>query len=120
VTATARKTLKPADDKPFDFNLDAVEDEVELLPWRVHHGGRRWVFKHPEEIDAWGILTEDENNGDGEITAMIGVFKVALGEEQFAEFRKVPLPMKKLKRLFEEYQKHGGVEPGESQGSTAS
>jgi len=120
VTATARKTLKPADDKPFDFNLDAVEDEIDLTPWRVHFGGRRWVFAHPQAIDVWEVVAEDEANGEGQITAMISTFKVALGEEQFAEFRKIPLPLRKLKQLFEAYQEYGGMEPGESEGSTAS
>lgn len=121
MTATVRKaTLKPADDQPFDFNLDAVEDEKDLRPWRVHYGGRRWEFKHPEAIDAWQVLAEDEANGEGQITAMISVFKVALGEEEYAEFRKLPLPIGKLRKLFEAYQRYGGVEPGESEGSTAS
>lgn len=122
MTAPARKApLKAADSTPFDFNLDAVEAEVDLTPWRVHYAGKRWVFKHPQEIDVWDVVAADENNdGSSEMGGMLAVFKVALGEASFKEFRKVPLPNFKLKALFEAYQKFGGVEPGESEGSTAS
>lgn len=115
--AAARKTLKPADDQPFDFNLDAVAAEVDLAPWRVHFGGRRWEFKHPQEIDVWDVMDRDVKSETG---AMLAVFETALGPDQFGEFRKIPLPSYKLKALFEAYQKYGGVEPGESEGSTAS
>lgn len=122
MTAPARKApLKAADNQPFDFNLDAVEAEVDLTPWRVHFGGKRWVFKHPQEIDVWDVVDADEkNDGSSEIGGILSVFKVALGDEQFAQFRKLPMPQFKLKALFEAYQAYGGIEPGESEGSTAS
>lgn len=117
MTAPARKPRAVPDNQPFDFNLDAVEAEIDLTPWRVHFGGRRWEFKHPQAIDVWGLMAEDEKGSSSEISAMIGVFTVALGEEQYAEFRKIPLPSFRLKALFEAYQQYGGVEPGESEGS---
>jgi hypothetical protein len=43
---TRTATVKP-DDKPFDFNLDAVKAEVDLTPWRVHWGGKRFEFRTP-------------------------------------------------------------------------
>lgn len=118
MTAPARKTLKPADDQPFDFNLDAVQAEVDLTPWRVHFGGQRWTFKHPQEIDMWEVMDWDESPEASESTAMIGVFKAALGDEQFEIFRKIrPFPMYKVKALFDAYQAYGGMEPGEAKGS---
>lgn len=115
--STPRKPRATPDDQPFDFNLDAVEAEVDLTPWRVHFGGRRWEFAHPQAIDVWGVMAEDEKGSSSEIAAMVAVFTVALGEEQFPEFRKIPLPSFRLKALFEAYQRYGGVEPGESEGS---
>lgn len=119
-TRARKAPLKAADDSPFDFNLDAVEAEVDLTPWRVNFGGKRWVFKHPQEIDVWDVVAEDEKGSSSEMGGMLAVFHVALGEKAFGEFRKVPLPNFKLKALFEAYQAYGGIEPGESQGSTAS
>lgn len=116
-----RKPRVVKDDQPFDYNLDAVEAEVDLTPWRVNFGGKRWTFQHPQAIDVWALMTEGENLGGGsESAGMVAVFKVALGEEQYVEFRKIPLPTYKLKALFENYQRFGGVEPGESEGSTDS
>lgn len=111
-------STRKRDDEPYDFNLDAVRAEVDLTPWRVHFGGRRWEFAHPQSIDVWSILAMD-NETTSEIAAMTAVFKVALGE-QYEEFRKIPLPTYKLKALFEAYQRYGGVEPGESSASSGS
>lgn len=123
-TAAARKTLKPADNKPFDFNLDAVEAEVDLTPWRVHFGGQRWVFKHPQEIDVWDVVAEDEAAGPNGMSAnasMLAVFKCALGDVQYKEFRKIrPLENFRLEQLMKAYKAYGGVKEGESEGSTDS
>lgn len=113
--STARKTLRPADDQPFDFNLDTVEAESDLRPFRVHHGGRRWQLAHMQAINIWDLLFEE----DTQEQAALRIFEAALGD-QWAEFRKVPLPMHKVRNLFAEYQKHCGVELGESSASTAS
>ena len=86
---TARTaTSKPADDQPFDFNLDAVRSEVDLAPFRVHYDGRRWEFAHMEGLDIWDLVEAAEG---GEVTAMTGVFRLALGDD-FADFRKVKFP----------------------------
>lgn len=119
MTTSTRKSR--ADDAPFDFNLDAVEAEIDLTPWRVHYGGKRWEFKHPQEIDTWDVMAWDEPGKSlTDAAAMVGVFKAALGDKQYAEFRKIPLPMHKLQALFKAYQEYGGVEAGESPGSTGS
>jgi hypothetical protein len=115
MTQPARR-IKPADDQPFDFNLDAVEAEIDLTPWRVHFGGKRWTFRHLEELDEWHLVEAAER---GEASAMMAIFKQALGD-QWAEFRKLKLPRFQARRLWTEYQKHCGEEPGESDGSTAS
>lgn len=121
MTAPARKPLKAADDKPFDFNLDAVQAEVDLTPWRVHFGGKRWEFAHPQSIDTWGVIEWDEKGASSEMDSMVGVFKAALGDDQYEEFRKIrPLPVYKLKALFKAYQEYGGADLGESEGSDAS
>ncbi len=110
---TARTATKPADDQPFDFNLDAVRSEVDLAPFRVHYDGRRWEFAHMEGLDIWDLVEAAEG---GEVTAMTGVFRLALGDD-FADFRKVKFPQYKMKALFAAYRQHCGLEPGESQAS---
>lgn len=111
---TTRTATKARDDKPFDFNLDAVEAEVDLSPFRVHFGDRRWEFAHLQGLDVWGLV---EAADGGELGATLGLFKVAMGEETFAEFRKIKLPQYKMDALFRAYQKHCGLEPGESAAS---
>ena len=110
---TTRTAPKPTDSEPFDFNLDAVQAEVELRPFRVHFNGRRWEFAHMEGLDIWDLVEAAEG---GEVRAMIGIFKAALGED-FADFRKVKFPQYKMKALFTAYRKHCGREPGESEAS---
>ena len=113
---TNRTATKSTDDKPFDFNLDAVKSETELAPFRVNFGGRRFTMVHLEELDVWKIV-EGANGGD--IGMMLAAFKAALGSE-YEEFRKRPLPQYKLKELFKAYQTHCGVELGESEASSDS
>ncbi|KOV07522.1 hypothetical protein [Streptomyces sp. XY533] len=108
-----RTATKPADDQPFDFNLDAVESEVELRPFRIHFNGRRWTFEHLEGLDIWDLVEAAEG---GQVKAMIGIFEISLGE-QWPEFRQIKLPQYKMKALFTAYQKHCGLKPGESEAS---
>lgn len=115
---TTRRTAGKPDDKPFDFNLNAVEAEVDLTPWRVVWGpeNRRWSFAHLEELNQWELV---EAADGGELKAMRAVFMAALGD-QWEDFHKIPLPGYKMRQLWEAYEKYCGVEPGESQGSTGS
>ncbi|MCW2920029.1 MAG: hypothetical protein JWN52_8097 [Actinomycetia bacterium] len=116
MTAASRpKVIK--DDQPFDFNLDAVVSEIDLSPFRVHFGGRRWEFRHMQDLDVWELVAEAEGGDMGQITQM---FKVGLGDGQLAEFRKIPLPQHKMKELFDAWQKFSGLQPGESEASTDS
>lgn len=116
MTQPARRIKAATDDRPFDYNLDAVKAETDLTPWLVHFGGKRWSFLHLEELGEWEIVEAAER---GEASAMLAVFREALGD-QFPEFRKLKLPRYKAKDLWEKYQAHCGAEPGESDGSTAS
>lgn len=113
---TRTATSKAPDDQPFDFNLDAVQAEVELTPFRVHFDGRRWEFAHMQGLDSWDLIAAAEG---GEIGAVTGSMKLALGD-QWDDFRKVGLPQYKLMPLFKAWQKHCGLEPGESQASASS
>lgn len=118
MTAPARKNLRPADDQPFDFNLNAVRAEVDLSPWRILWGpdNKRWTFRHLEELDEWSLVAAADK---GEGAAMMAIFKEALGD-QWAEFRKIPMPRYAAKELWKRYREHCGIEEGESNGSTDS
>lgn len=115
--STTRTATKAPDNQPFDFNLDAVKAEVDLTPWRVNWGARRWEFAHMEDLDVWGLIEAAEG---GDVAATVGVFKAALGEKEWQEFRKIRLPQYKLKALFEAYKQHCGVGEGESEASSDS
>jgi hypothetical protein len=119
--ATRTATTKPADDEVFDFNLNAVEAESELRPFRFawaskDNPNRRWTMQHMEGLDVWPLMEAAEG---GDASAMAGIFKTALGG-QWAEFRKTPLPQFKMKGLFDAYREHCGQKPGESAASSDS
>lgn len=116
MTQPARRPRAVPDDKPFDFNLDAIESEVDLTPFRVHFGGKRWEFAHLDGLNEWPLV---EAADAGEAAAMREIFKQSLGG-QWADFRKLPLPRHKARELWKEFQKHCGYEQGESDGSTDS
>ncbi|KDN86706.1 hypothetical protein [Kitasatospora cheerisanensis] len=111
------KTVRP-DDQPFDFNLDAVQAEVNLTPFVVHWAGRRWSFAHLQGLDIWEGLKVTGGPG---IEAIMGTLRIALGsDDNWAEFQKTPLPGFKVKALFDAYQKHCGMTVGESPASADS
>ncbi|MGW1998556.1 hypothetical protein [Embleya sp. NPDC001921] len=113
----APRRVAPRDDKPFDFNLDAVEAEVELTPFRVNYHSQRWEFAHAQDLDVWNLM---ELADGGDLGAMVGIFKAALGDDRFAEFRKLGLKQYKLRPLFNAYQQHCGHGEGESEASADS
>lgn len=114
---TARTaTTKPADDKPFDFNLDAVQAETDLTPWRVHWQGQRWEFKHAEDLDVWELAAAADANDVG---STIAVLRIALGD-QWKAFEKLAMPQYKLKALFEAYRAYCGMAEGEEPASSDS
>lgn len=115
MTTNRTATKKAPDDQPFDFNLDAVQAEVDLSPWRVHWDGQRWEFQHAEELDVWRLM---ENADGGDVGAVLSVLRAALGDEQWADFKKIGMPQYKMKALFEAYKKHCGL--GDSGASSVS
>lgn len=112
---TPRKTGAAADNTPFDFNLDAYKAETGLEPFRFHWNGKRWTMEHAENLDAWGLIGAA---GEEQVEVIVQVLELALGEQQYADFKNSKLPQYKLKGLFDAYMKHCNVDPGESSGST--
>ncbi|MFJ8755685.1 hypothetical protein [Streptomyces cyaneofuscatus] len=104
------------DDKPYDFNLDAVKAEAEMTPWVVVHAGRRWTFEHMRALNIMPLIKSAQL---GDASAVIGTLREALGE-QWADFEEVGLPQWKAQKLFEAYQTHCGLQPGESLASPES
>jgi hypothetical protein len=122
MTSTRTATAKTADDKVFEFNLNAVQAEVELTPFRFMWAtpddpNKRFSMVHMQALDIWPLMSDASN---GELGAMLAAFEAAMGDD-FAEFKKVPLPQYKLKALFDEYRKHCGADDaGESAASSDS
>jgi hypothetical protein len=115
--ATRTATTKPADDQPFDFNLDGLQPDVELRDFRVHFGGRRWTLKNMNELDAWDVVALAEG---GDMKATVGALRLSLGD-QWADFQKISLPQWKITRLFRAWREHSGnPNAGESSASSDS
>lgn len=110
------RTARRPDNAPFDFNLDAVQYEADLTPFTIQWAGRRWTFAHVQSLSVWDLLEAAEG---GDVEAMLGVFRTAAGDN-WAAFRAQPLAQYQLQALFEAYQKHCGMTPGESPASDGS
>lgn len=115
---TSRAASKTPDDQPFDFNLDAVQAEVALTPWRVNWRSRRWTFAHLDTFDIWPFMEDASGGGLDEMTK---IMRTALGADEWAEFQKHPIQRFQMKALFDGYKKHCGVnDSGESVASSGS
>jgi hypothetical protein len=123
MAAPRTATKAPAgDDQPFEFNLNAVRSEVELTPFRFlwktdADPNRRFAMTHLQDLDVWELMAAAERGDTG---AMVGVFQAAMSEDDWKDFRAVPLPQYKLKALFDAYRKHCGAAEGESPASSDS
>ncbi len=104
--AGAGKPGHRPDDQPFEFNLDTAEPPRELAPFTFHWHGRRWTMRHLEELDVWEVVQAAEG---GDIQAMTGAFKLALGQDWEA-FRAHDLPQWRFMALFRAYRDHCGVD----------
>ncbi|MEU0992009.1 hypothetical protein [Streptomyces sp. NPDC005953] len=117
MTTQKKTAARRPDDKPFDFNLDAVKNEIDLTPFVFQHSGRRWTMQHLQGINVMPLLKAAQG---GDAAAMVGAFRLALGDAQWPDFEKAGLPQWKLQPLFEAYQEHCGMGPGESEASPSS
>lgn len=116
---TSTRTATAPDDQVAEFNLNAVQAETDLRPFRFlwaskGNPNRRLTMQHMESLDVWPLM-EAADRGDA--AAMAGIFRVALGDDQWDEFRETPLPQYKMQALFKAYQKHSGQKSGESPAS---
>lgn len=108
---TARKT----GDKPGAvFNLDTLEREGTTEPFSFVAKGKRFVIDGLEDKDWQDLVSAGADP--------IANLRVALGDEQYAEFEKIRgIPAWKLGQLAEAIQQHFGVgDSGEDAGSSGS
>jgi hypothetical protein len=118
-TATGSQS---GDGEVYEFNLNAVESETELRPFRFmwaskQNPNRRFTMQHLAALNVWPLLVGSDG---GDASAMMACFETALGEDQWEEFQKQPLPQYKMEALFKAYRKHCGTDPGESPASSDS
>lgn len=107
-------SAKPADDEVFDLNLNAVKAETDLRPFRFLWGpdNKRFELAHRDTLDHIPLVEAAVRGGENEAT--LATLRAGLGKEQWAEFRKIPLPAHKLEALMEGYAKHCGIDLPES------
>ncbi|MFW3473662.1 hypothetical protein ACN24M_20560 [Streptomyces microflavus] len=116
------RTATRADGEVFDFNLNAVEAESDLKPYvflwaSKENPNRRFTMQHMEGLNVWPLMVAADG---GDAAAMAGIFREALGKEQWNDFRKTPLPQYKLKALFRAYREYCGASEGELEASSDS
>lgn len=92
-----------------DLNLDAYKASADRAPFAVVLGGKRFVFKHMDDLDAWAVL---DGFLSGEVAATVRIIEMALGDD-YEAFRKQPLSKGAFDDLIKAYMAHCGVTPGE-------
>lgn len=103
-------TTKTSTDKPsVDLNLDVYEAAEERKPFAVVLGGKRFVFTHMDDLEAWDVVNAFLG---GEVEATVSVIEQALGDD-YEEFRSKPLKKGKFDHLVKSYMAHCGVNAGE-------
>lgn len=93
---------------PSSMDLDTIAAEVDLEPFVVTWQSQQWVFAHVESLDSWEI-DQAKEDGDG-----IAFLVMALGEERWAEFAALPIPLGLMKKIVDGYSEHCGISVGES------
>ncbi|WP_155885097.1 hypothetical protein [Actinomadura flavalba] len=109
---------KAPDDKPFDFNLDSVRVEKDLRPFRFRYDGQRFEMAHRETLDQIKMMEAVE--AAGEAGGTLASLRLALGDDQWRELRKIGLRGTQLQKLSDAYDAFCGTTTGESPASTDS
>ena len=81
------------------FDLDALERDGKSQPYKVRLGGKVFTFSDPYEMDWKKNEAIDPSDNEDSLRAL-------LGDEQYAEFAKVELPVWKLQELNSRIGRH--------------
>jgi hypothetical protein len=96
---------RPKVDRRATFDLDALEKDAKApKPLPVLLGGEEFIFGDLDEGDFWTELSPLQQSGED----IEGQFRVMLGEEQFARFKRHRLPGWKVRALYEHLDEHFG------------
>ncbi|AYF29314.1 hypothetical protein CSH63_17950 [Micromonospora tulbaghiae] len=96
------------------FDLDAYVAANRQTPYRFRYGGQNWELPGSPKDTDWRV-TEAADQGSQE--AIRTLFRRGLGPDRWAEFEKLPQPTGAMTELFNRWQQHSGMKPGESQAS---
>lgn len=107
-----------------EFDLDAYAAEARRAPFTFRYGGRSWELAHMADVD-WRVI---ERADQGEISAIREALHAGFGcvhegdtaavhTDQALAFDRLPQPLRIMNRLFDQWLKHAGLEPGESPAS---
>lgn len=94
------------------FDFDALVAEARKEPFRFRYAGREWELPHASDMD-WRAVSAAEM---GNYEALRHLFQLGFGD-QWEAFEQLPQPAHAMTKLFQAWQRHAGVKPGESQGS---
>lgn len=94
------------------LDLDALETDENLEPYRFRLAGREWEMAHPNALD-WHVTILLEQGRMSELMPEL------LGD-QYAEFDQIRIPAWKLDRLFLGWGKHIGIPLEKLQASSTS
>jgi len=99
--------------KPFD--LDAIEAEAEGRRFEFNYHGRTWSLPPLDAVDK-SLISSPTAAPD---QLALEAFRQALGD-QWEDFDAVPMSLRSLNALLEEWSRFSGVELGEGLASTRS
>ncbi|MEV2277873.1 hypothetical protein AB0I72_20035 [Nocardiopsis sp. NPDC049922] len=99
----ARSSQRPPQRKspvrPKDvFDLDALEKDGEVQPFGVRLGGKVFVISDPMDEDWQDAVLIDMNDIEGSLRPLLG--------DQYEDFKKIRMPMWKMKALNDAMEAH--------------
>lgn len=111
-------------DQEKPFNLAEIVEDGDKHAYQFElPAGRIWTMTAMSRLSK-KKMRRIAKLGDGEdadnFDYMDEMLKAGMGEEQFAEFDELDLPMDAMEALFEDWSDHSGIEPGESSASADS
>lgn len=114
---------EPVDDYTTEdgvFDLDRWQDEAQREPYPFTWAGRERILPHVQDLSV-DVLSLIGQVDAGDPDAVVGVLRVAFGEDQWADLHAArPMPIGAATKLFNQWMAHCGVDPGEAQSSAVS
>ena len=101
-----------------DTDIFVLKREADKEPFRFQVGDDVLSIAHSADLDQFAMVDLFGNEKVGDLTFMLGLFKLGMTDDDYTKLRAAKPQQKKLAELYSKYLDHCGMSQGESPASS--